>query len=72
MRRFGVIAFSALLLGALLYGLLAVVRYVNTSASDGGPAIGFGLPLMAIPLAVVVGVPLMFIVLFAALRPRRR
>ena len=72
MRRIGVIVFSTLSLGVLLYALLAVIKYIDSSPSDGTPAIGFGLPLMAIPFAVLVGVPLVFVLLCAALRPRRR
>lgn len=72
MRRFGIIVFSTLLFGVVLYVLLAIIKYMAPSASDGTPAIGFGLPLMTIPLAVLVGIPLVFVILFAALHPRRR
>jgi len=71
MRRLGVIIFSALSLGVLLCAFLTAVRYI-ASSSDGTPATGFGLLLMVIPFAILIGVPLMFVLLFAVLRSRRK
>lgn len=71
MRRFGVIVFSILSLVILLYAFLAIVEYV-TGSSDGTPAVGFGLPLMVIPFAVLVGMPLVFVLFCLALRSRKK
>lgn len=71
MRRFGVIVFSILSLGILLCAFMAVAKYVADS-SDGTPAAGFGLLLMVIPFAVLVGIPLVFVLFCAALRSRQK
>ncbi|MGI5868472.1 MAG: hypothetical protein ACOX9C_03375 [Kiritimatiellia bacterium] len=76
MRWFGVIVFSTLSLGSLLYALLSVVGFLRSIASDGSPATGFAmgfiLPLLTLPFAVLVGIPVVFALLFAALRRRRK
>lgn len=71
MRRFGVIVFSILSLGVLLCAFIAVAKYVAGS-SDGTPAVGFGLLFMAIPFAVLIGMPLVFVLFCAALRSRQK
>lgn len=72
MRRFGCLLFSTLSLGALLYALLSVIKLMASSTSDGTPAKGFGLLLMTTPLAVLVCVPVVFVLLCVAFRPPRR
>lgn len=71
MRRFGVIVFSILALGVLLCALMAFAKYVADS-SGGTPATGFGILLMVIPFAVLVGIPLVFVLFCAALRSRKK
>ena len=72
MRLLGVIVFGVMLLGVALYALLAVTEYINSSVADRTPAIGFGLLAMSIPLAVLIGIPAVFVAFFAAFWRRRK
>jgi len=75
MRLLGIMLFSVLFLGVL--GLvIAVVLFCSHKAAgnDGmqSVAMGFGILGMAVPFAVLLAIPICFLVVFLAFRSRRK
>jgi hypothetical protein len=71
MRWLGVIVFSILSFVVLLYAFLVIAKYMANS-SGGAPALGFGILAIAIPFAVLIGIPLVFVLFYAVLRSRKK
>jgi len=74
-RGFGILLFALLVLGTALVALLSVFAYIG-HASDGegmqATAGGFGVLVSLVPLGVILSIPVLFLVIFLAVRSRRR
>lgn len=73
-QGFGVLLFALLFLCIALVAVLSVLAYIG-QASDGegmqSVAGGFGVLLSLVPLGVILSIPVIFLVMFLVIRPRR-
>lgn len=73
-HRSGVLLFALLLVPVALLAVGSLLAYVGHASESGGMqsvAGGFGLLVVLIPTAVIVAIPLCFLVIFLAFRSRR-
>lgn len=74
-RGLGILLFALLFLAVGLVAVLSVLAYMG-HASDGegmqSVAGGFGVLVSLVPLGVILSIPVVFLVIFLAIRPRRR
>jgi len=72
MRLLWFIVFLAILLCVALYVFLEGIKYISTSISAKTPAMEFSLLSLTMPPAVLIGIPIMLAVFFAAFHRRRK
>jgi hypothetical protein len=74
-RGFGVLLFALLFLGVALVAVLSVLAYIGHAADGEGMqpvAGGFGVLVSLVPLGIILSIPVFFLMIFLAIRPRRR
>lgn len=74
-HRVGVLLFALFFVAIALLAVASLLTYLGHASESGGMqsvAGGFGLLVVLIPVAVVVAIPLCFIVIFLAFRSWRR
>lgn len=74
-HKVGVLLFALLFVVIALFAVVSLLACLRHASEGGGMqsvAGGFGLLVVLIPMAVVVAIPLCFIVIFLAFRSKRR
>ena len=73
--RFGILLFVLLFVAAVLLAGVCLLSYIGHASKNDGMqsvAAGFGILVVLIPLVVIVVLPACFVVIFFALRSKRR